>query len=449
MILRILLVVSCLAASLPSLVSQELLLDSAYFDVGIAQTEDFERDKRSYYRSYDDENRPLVIETQQFLGGDTWINWRRREYTYTEEGDLSVLLTLLWSVVNENWVPVKERTYDYDGDGNMVARQVRTANEPGSALTNNRRWQYSYEGSGLQTEVLYQRWEDAAWVNNSRQQWSYNPANLATEQLRQRWSGADWEDVRRRVWTYNAGLLASITEQVYDVGASTWINEKRKGYLTAGQELWAQEIEQIWDEETATWLNVSRELLDYNANQQLQNTTLQAWEDEAWLNEYQTSRVNTGENVNILSNRWDTKNDVWAAYARYQLGFDMDGRRILEQGWQFWESAMEVWLNAERTNRRRYFWSEGVVGTEESFPDFGCLFPNPYRSGQVISCPELPINETITVELINSIGQIVHQQKIGGASDFRIHTSVPVGWYVCRLRHNNEVLHLQPLVLIH
>lgn len=448
MILRALFTVGCSVAILFSLAGQELLLDSTYYDVGLVQTQDFERDERSYYRSYDDENRPLLIETQRYFGADTWVNWRRREYTYTEEGDLSALLTLQWSPMNEDWFSIKERTYEYDEEGNMTARQVRTATEPGSSLVNNRRWQYSYEGIGLQTEVLFQRWEDSDWNNVSRQQWSYNAASLPTEQLRQRWSGTAWEDARRRMWMYNDEVLISVTEQSYDAETDIWTNERRRGYLSGGQELWALEVEQTWNTGTAAWVNVSRELLDYNANQQLESTTLQAWEEDAWLNEYQTSRTSNNEMVNILSNRWDAKNDVWVSYARYQLAFNMAGRRILEQGWQFWESTMEVWLNEERTNRRRYFWSEGVVSTQEPSPDAGCLFPNPYRQGQEVQCSELSLIGNVTVELINSIGQVVHQQKIDGASSFRIDASAPGGWYICRLRQNNQVLHLQPLVLI-
>ena len=429
-------------------VAQEMVLDSTYYDVGVVGAEDFEDVRRNYYRAYDEDNRPLVIETQQNDGNGEWENWRRRDYTYSDQGDPTTILISVWRPNLEEWAAFKERTFTYDQMGNVLSKRTRMALQPGGELINTRRWEYTYEEEDLQTGLLFQRWEDDAWSNDSRQLWSYNADELPTGQLRQRWDGSAWQDTRRRMWEYEDGIVNMVTEQSFDSESGEWVNERRKGYQNSGSVLWNQSVEQVWDDETQGWQNVRRELYAYGQAGGVETATVQFWEGESWLNTAQTEYQLEDNALNILSDQWNEGSGDWEAYARYQLRFNEAGLKIVEQGWQYWSEQMSTWINDIDSDRWRYFWSEIMVSTNEPTPDADCLLPNPYRSGQGIRCADLPQSGSFTLELFNEIGQLVHTQQIGGGSDFAIHASLPQGWYLCRLRQGAEVLHVQPLVFI-
>ena len=196
--------------------AQEYVLDSAYYDVGVNMTEDFESVRRNFYRSYDEDNRPLIIETQRNDGNSVWENWRRRDYTYSAEGELTQMRVSVWRPNTEAWSAFEERLFTYDEMGNILTKQVRVALQAGGELLNTRRWEHTYDEQDFQTEVLLQRWDDGAWANDSRQEWNYNANGLPTQQRRQIWTGTAWQDIRRRMWDYSSGIVSMVTEQVFD-----------------------------------------------------------------------------------------------------------------------------------------------------------------------------------------------------------------------------------------
>ncbi|MEL6969575.1 MAG: hypothetical protein AAFO02_05350 [Bacteroidota bacterium] len=428
--------------------AQEYVLDSAYYDLGVVLTEDFENQERRYFRAYDEQNRPLIIENQRQVEGGIWENWRRREFTYSDDGDPIQLLTSFWQASSESWVLAKGRNYSYDGNSNLVGRTEAEAMQEGEGLTNTRRWQYTYEGPDLQTAVLFQRWEDSAWRNVSQQQWSYNANGLPTNQLRQSWDGSTWQDARRRMWDYDSGVVSMVTEQFFDDSAGEWINERRVGYQGNGSVRWNQSVEQVWDDETQGWQNVRRELIDYHSNGSIERQTLQFWEDGEWLNILQSQTQLTDDAINVITDEWNSTSTEWELFTRYQLRYNEAGLKIVEQGWQYWSEQMSTWLNATDTERWRYFWSEIVVDTEEPVPSLDCRWPNPYQAGQTISCADLSLRGSFTLELVNSIGQVVYQQQEPGGADFQIRADLPKGWYVCRIQQDGQLLHVQPLVFI-
>lgn len=446
--LRFLLGICLLVVTVSWGLAQELVLDSTYYDVGIVQTEDFENVRRDYYRSYDEENRPLVVETQRLLENMTWENWRRREYTYNEDGELGQILILGWQEGSESWLSLKGRLFTYDEFGNITSRVEREATSPGENPVNTRRWEYTYEGMDMQTEVLFQRWQDGSWTNDSRQLWGYNANGLTSAQLGQQWDGMAWQDVRRRMWEYTSGIVNMVTEQVYDEDSGEWVNERRIGYQNSGSMLWNQSTEQVWDDETQGWTNVRRELISYINSGAVEKRTVQFWEDGAWLNTAQSQYQSEDDAINIIADRWNEGSGSWDRYARYQLRFNEAGLKIVEQGWQYWSMQMNSWLNAIDSDRWRYFWSEVVVSTAEPTPDADCLWPNPYQPGQTISCTSLPQTGMLTLEMVNGLGQVVHQQAVAGGASFTIDVNLPKGWYVCRIFQKGQLLHLQPTVFV-
>ncbi len=446
--LKLLLSITLLITTILCGSAQELVLDSAYYDVGVVLTEDFENQQRRYYRAYDEQNRPLVIDNQRQVSDNVWENWRRLEYTYSDAGDLTQLITSAWQESSESWVPIKGRNYSYDQDGNMIGRQEVVATQMGEPPVHTRRWQYVYEGPGVQTEVLFERWEDDAWVNVSQQLWSYNANGLTVSQLSQRWDGMAWQDARRRMWDYDSGVVSAVTEQSFDESTSEWRNERRVGYQGNGSVLWGQSVEQVWDDETQGWQNVRRELIDYTPSGSIEKQTLQFWENDEWLNIVQSQTQLVDDAVNVVTDEWNNTSAEWQLFTRYQLRFNEVGLKIVEQGWQYWSNQLSTWLNADETERWRYFWSEAIVNTEEPVPSLDCRWPNPYQAGQTISCADLPLQGSFTLELVNSIGQVVHQQQESGGADFQIRPNLPKGWYVCRIQQNGQLLHVQPLVFI-
>ena len=432
---------------LPGSFAQSLRLDSIYFDVGIEETQDFEERRKSIIRETNDQDQPLVIETQTY-DGFTWENWRRREFTYSEDGDLTRLLISFWRSGVEEWDSFKERTFTYDENGNVLTKEVRVALGPGGSPVNTRRWEYTYQDDVLLTEQLLLAWEDGAWVNDSRQVWTYNGNDLTTQQRQQTWTGADWENVQRRVWDYMDGAPSMVTDQVYNVAEASWTNVSRVGYQLNDAGLWNMSVSQVWDAEMASWESTQRQLVDFGDDLVVDSVTEQKWEDDEWQNTLQSTLEFDGTTINRYQDRWDEDEMGWRSFGRYQVQLNELGLRVLEQGWQYWSGQLMDWFNLSSTDRRRFFYSEVVVNTDEPLPDASCLWPNPYQSGQRISCESLPKDGTIMLELINSAGQVVHQQALAGGTDFQIQANLPYGWYLTRLHHGGQLVHVQPLVFI-
>jgi hypothetical protein len=436
-------------AALPLMGQQEWVRDSAYLDQGIPQTTDFENIIRVYFEEYDADGRPLEIRSQLENPMGSWENWRRRTFTY-DDGSPTMILTQYWDTNEEEWQALAERTYTYDGMGNRLTKTIRRAPEMGAPLEETRKWTYTYNGVGNQEAMLYQEWNGTDWENISRQNWSYNTEERLEEQLLQLWDGSSWQDARRRMWSYDPdnGLLDGVIAQQWDEDTQAWVNTDRREYFNTNPVNWSGFRESTWDVAEDEWINQRQEIYNYQGIQFLESRIIQEWEDDTWQNQFQLSYSAEIGLISVLGEVWDDGNEDWSSYARHQFFYEDLNRVVEDLGWQFWNPDMEIWENDDLTFRRRHFWSQASVATQEILIPDNCLIPNPYPLNTPFFCASLPQGEQMELRLVSTSGQLVYSTSITGGGPFQINKALPSGMYFLQIRGPQAIHHLQKLMIV-
>jgi len=206
--------------------------------------------------------------------------------------------------------------------------------------------------------------------------------------------------------------------------------------------------QQVWDAQASAWVNEQQELFSYSNNTVLENRTLQLWEDDAWQPELRVSYDFDGTTVTATGDQWDSNQNNWSMLARYQTAYDEESRPLVETGWQIWDAAQSIWVNEDITIRRRHFWSEQSVATEEISSPNSCFFPNPFSRSSSFTCEPFPLAGAAELTLTSLTGQVLLRQNLSGSGQYRLPGDLPNGMYVVLIRQKNQLVHLQKLVLI-
>lgn len=143
------------------------LRNSIYTYIWQADEWKFSSRTRQHNLIYDDFNRLLSHESQNWTGGE-WLSLAIDYNTYDEAGDrVYQIRKLLPSELNSYQV-----FYTYT-EGKMLTRNVQNWNRNTSDWIDSYRDYYSYDQCGLRTGIMRERYVSGTWVNSQKTEYFY------------------------------------------------------------------------------------------------------------------------------------------------------------------------------------------------------------------------------------------------------------------------------------
>lgn len=432
-----------------ALIAQEtnnLKRDSVYIDRGINNTNNFESDRRIYFLTEDDEGRVLDKVIHHKTDDGEFQPFRRHLSTY-EGSNLTKFVIQAWELMNQEWVSIREDSYSFDND--LLNLYLRRTIDNGM-LTDYRQWKYSYDADGNEVEVILQEMKDGQWVNLSRKQQSFNDNGDLLSQTLQKWVDNAWKNNRQREWEYDmmTNLTRQVTVSAWDTPSNTWIAVVIQTFSYNANRQWTGSSYQAWDQNNQVWVNTQRTQHLYDNQQNPIAQIMQNWESDEWRNNLRSGLVINGEKQAATIQQWDASTDSWTNFLRYQQTITQEGIAQEKLGMEAWDATTGNWINKNFTQRYTYFWSEELVNAlrDISLPSH-CQIPNPYSAGLPIQCDLTDKNAALQVELFDMMGRKVLQQQWSSTQSSSIDAPPLPGIYVLRVTQNQQIQHLQKIVI--
>ena len=426
--------------------TNELKRDSVYIDIGINNTNDFENDRRIYFIAEDDQGRVLDKVIHQKNNDGEFLPFRRHVSTY-EGANLTKFVIQAWELMNQEWVSIREDNYNFDDD--LLHLYLRRTIQDGM-LADYRQWTYSHDEDGNEIEVILQEIKDGQWVNLSRKQQTFNEDGDLLSQTLQKWVDDAWKNNRQREWNYDlvSGLTRQVIVNVWDTPTNAWVPVviQTFSYNASGQ--WIGSSYQAWDQNNQVWVNTQRTQHLYDNQQSPIGQIMQNWENDEWRNNLRSGFVINGDQHAATIQQWNASTDSWSNFLRYQHTITLEGITQEKLGMEAWDATTNSWINKNFTQRYTYFWSEQLVNAlqDSSLPK-NCRLPNPYTAGLPIRCDLADKTADLHIELFDMMGRRVLQQRWSSTQGGSIDSPPTPGIYVLRLVQNQEIQHLQRIVI--
>lgn len=424
------------------------LQDSIYIDRGISGTTDFAPQTRIYFQSYDGQGR-VLRQVRERLGEDgIWRPQSRRMFTY--DGDnLTEMHIQMWSINNEIWLDQRKDLYSYE---NGLRTEFIRQKAPQGQLENERRWAYSYDADGQQTDILLQQWNGGAWENLSRKMVSLNEEGDPETQVLQVWFNEAWLNVKSRIWNYEtAGPRSRVkvtTVKVWSAEINDWVDQSRKIFQYSDSGQWIASRFEDWHPAEQEWVNTDRMQYNYNENNQPTGQHLQTWNGQEWINRGQVSVQYKDQQFLSEIDTWDQVDNEWDHFLRYRVELDDQYLLASRVGMETWNGEAMLWENRGFTQQYTYYWSEAIVNSIEEVGEvFSCKVPNPYVPGQYFFCDLPPNQKNYQLELFDLLGRPVFRQAFQSGEALSINQRLTPGVYVLRIHDQQQVFHLQRLVI--
>ncbi|MBX2872671.1 MAG: DPP IV N-terminal domain-containing protein [Saprospiraceae bacterium] len=420
--------------------------DSVYIDHGLNNTNDFENDRRIYFIQEDDQGRVLEKVIHRKNNNGEFEPFRRHLSSY-EGPNLKQFVIQAWELMNEEWISIREDNYTFNND--LLVLYLRRTIQDG-LLTDYRQWLYSYDEDGNEAEVILQEMTNGQWVNLSRKQQSFHEDGDLLSQTLQKWVDNGWKNNRQREWEYDmaSGLTRQVTVSAWDTPTDAWVRIviQTFSYNATGQ--WIGSSYQAWDQNNQIWVNTQRTQHLYDNQQSPTGQIMQNWENDEWRNNLRSGLVVNGEKHSATIQQWDASTDSWSNFLRYQQTITSEGVTQEKLGMEAWDATANSWINKNFTQRYTYFWSEQLVNAlqDTSLPK-NCQLPNPYTAGLPIQCDLTDKNADLQLVLFDMMGRRVLQQRWGSTQSGSIDSPPIPGVYVLQLIQNQQIQHLQKIVI--
>ena len=425
--------------------SQSFRLDSSRCGYGIPNTSQFGEEIMVYY-SYDNDGLITGILFKKSTSPGVYENYSRKQFTYNN-GLQTNYLYQIWDQTNMNWVDDYEEATSYDGNGRQTEFRIREA-DANAQWQNLFRERRNYDLDDNLTGVLSARWDNGSWQDTARKQITYNNAGFYTDIYDQSWNGTAWDTLSHEIAMYdNLGMFwEGYMYREKTVNAFQPLFREAYEYDTYGY--FSGMVRQRWNKQTSEWENMIREEYAYTRQGIWTGWALQNWKDSSWINHIRQRYFPANAIRQDIMQRWDTTAMDWVNGFRSLTRFDSDNNLIREAGIQRWNIGATEWENTANSYECTHFWSPSpATGIRDQLPDLSCLLTNPYRVYTPIQCESLLPGKQYEVRVTDMQGRTVHQQIVPGGHTFSINRRLPVGIYHLSIFENQQLAHIQKLMI--
>jgi uncharacterized protein YjdB len=275
---------------------------------------------------YDSKGNQTYMEAQIFMSGTWYISAKQKvEINYNNLGNPQLATTYAWNTQTNNWKTEARYKVEYTyNQSNQLISEKTTGIEPGSSyLTGETKYEYDNRGRKImtasfdnlakgkqKTEMAYDdnnnlimkadyTWSTSTnnWQgNNQKYEYAFDTYGNKTLEMTSSW------DFTNNVWQYTGTKY----EYAFNVNGGVTLN-----------------LSYTWDTSTKTWKGLSKEVTNYNTNNQkivfykyVWNATTSTWIDNQKIDyTYNTKKLLTSE----LSSTYSS--NVWTMASRYVFSY--------------------------------------------------------------------------------------------------------------------------------
>lgn len=166
---------------------------------------------------YNAGNQPTEFLYETFSG--TWVNNRKKTFTYDTENHLESGTEMIW--VANNWVNDRKYLYEYDAVGNCISLIYQKGS--GNLWENDLKINYAYNANQKVSEIITSTWTITDWDFLEKLIYTYSAEKPLSRTLLY-WVGTSWENAYKRTNNYNGDQLASSLLEVTN-NAGGWQNQ--------------------------------------------------------------------------------------------------------------------------------------------------------------------------------------------------------------------------------
>ena len=351
----------------------------------------------------------------QVWNNGNWENYEQYYYEYDEHDNMTIFLYYSWQ---GSWVPSMgaKNIYTYDNN-NMVEHISQTWDQMLVAWVNSTKYIYTYDVNGYRTEQVYQYWDTnmGIWYSSFKETYVLGASGIVNEMIDQNWDnvGSTWVNAYKYTnivwhnWTgdVNESDLQSMT-------ALNWNNGIWENYT---------KIDCIWD-----------------ANGGCIQTTQQYF-NGTWINS--TRNTNSyddhGNFILYLYEFWT--NNTWTIDMGTQYLLTYNGNDLQERIYQEYDHIMQQWINSQKEEYSQFIYIQGINENPLAIYNIQ-IYPNP-TSGIVNLQSEIPGGQNLTIEIMNTGGQLVYNNQVrsSGEDMYQINLSgCAKGVYFVKLKLDSE-----------
>ncbi len=231
-----------------------------------------------------------------------WQTCAQEAYTFDTNNNLLSYKAYDWNGVSFNISSAQTYTYNTNNDSTDYILQYWENN----TLTNRYHANYSYDVNHHLVKKLEQNWDTAnhAWVNQDSITYTYTGNNLTYSQyqtlLPASSTAASYKDTN---FTYNAkNQLTSYTSIGWDSNSSNWQPFLKEILTYDANNNLTSDVYQSYDIPYwfGTWVSYAQDLYTYDANNNLVEYLTQEWNGSAWVTQVKSIYTYDANN-NILS----------------------------------------------------------------------------------------------------------------------------------------------------
>ncbi|MBK8564804.1 MAG: T9SS type A sorting domain-containing protein [Saprospiraceae bacterium] len=373
--------------------------------------------ERQYNLSFSQRGEVLESRKEQYL---TWLGqWRNLShlnYEYNNQGDLVKQTEQRWDTLVNAWVNFARVSNTPNANGDYTEVLNETWN--GQTWLNVDKVKSAFGMNGVIESLTQQVWENGAWRNNLRIIYASNMLGKFVLTKFQLWSTAtdSFYDVNRQTYFYDAVQpeleVKQITE-VYNQFEMRWDSSSQllKAYDSQGN--MTEQATQLWSPVDSSWTNSSRNFQNFNAEGDVTLRTEFIWNGSQWVNFFQVNNVY----------------DTVANLTRFEVSqWDVMQWKLLTTC-DFYPHLIQIILTANEPLEQP------------------CNWPNPYRLGMPVQCPNLAADNAKQLAVYDLSGRLLHSQNIEKQEVVELDAALPTGFYIVKINGNNGLFAPQKIMI--
>jgi len=282
------------------------------------------------------------------ISPNDWLMQFREHYAYDNGGvDFTNRTSLNKDNNTSTWINNNQIIKMYNVQDKLESDIFKFWN--GTDWVNSSKVDYTYDGSGNNNVITYYNHNGSDWFLTGQDLQVYNGSNLVTETTHQMWNGMSFENIAQMRAAYSSDLLMEESYYNWNLGAmpQDWdtSSHRRNTYNYIGILIkdYLTEVDQGSGLENSSFVENT-----YNANNNLETATVQAWNKD------------NGE----------FENSTQAVYS-----FDMNN--------QILELITYTWLDVSfwaPQFKAIPFWSDATFSTNPNEIYIDKAYPNPFNS---------------------------------------------------------------------
>ena len=231
-----------------------------------------------------------------------WVNMMKLDYGYDNNDFLIEMTSYIWQ--DEAWLKLGKTEYTNNSNGDPTEAHMYNWNAGTQEWTLTFRDTYTYNSSGLCTNLLEEMWMVTDWMNSSKEEYSYDGNGNMTESDSWTWDfmSSAWQNNTMYSYTYSGNQLTEELSKTWQDNA--WVNEYNTFWTYGGGEYFTEVLKKKW--ETGQWVNFSHGTQTFNGSGTVDIYLEEKWENAAWVNDLKQLYTYDGDGhlTEILSQTW-------------------------------------------------------------------------------------------------------------------------------------------------